>query len=107
MDEKTKLINDVRALLRRDPNLTPAGLKKAQAGTRPVAFYSILLQEAREAEEAVSEQLAGETQVAQEAADSAEEAAPECWLVEPNGQAVQIEWTKTKGARSYFRRLAK
>lgn len=98
MDEKTKMITTVRAMMRKNPNVTAAEVKKAIGGNRPVAFFSILLQEAREAEEEVAEQLAGE-----DAEAAKTPAVRECWLVKEDGQAIEIKWEKNKGNRSYFR----
>lgn len=110
-DEQTKLLREIRALLRQDPAISASDLKRSlSVKDKPLAFYSILLSKAKQAEEEVAEQLDRETSVAEETAaaeseDDAGEPDPELYLKMPDGQVKRIEWESSNdaGTRQYFR----
>ena len=100
------ILTQVREALRVNPDITGADLKKRLGGSQPVAFFNLLLQQAREAEAKIAEQLANEAGVA-EASDGVEESEgpdPTFWVQEPDGSLHELDYLKSKREMQIFRR---
>lgn len=100
------IITQVREALRANPDITGADLKKRLGGSQPSAFFNLLLQQAREAEAQIAEQLANEAGVAAGAGDEPADDGPEptFWLEEPTGQLVELTYKRSIREMQVFRR---
>jgi hypothetical protein len=100
------ILTQVREALRVNPDITGADLKKRLGGSQPVAFFNLLLQQAREAEAKIAEQLANEAGVAEESDNAGEDdgPAPTFWIQEPEGNLVELDYHTAKREMQIFRR---
>lgn len=105
MAEQADIITQVREALRVNPDITGAELKKRLGGSQPAAFFNLLLQQAREKEAQIAEQLAKEAGVAEESDEPVDDSPdPTFWVLESDGHLVELLYHKSKREMQIFRR---